>query len=179
MLRTGAPWRDLPERYGPWRTVASRFYRWQRAGIWSQLLAAVPAQADAQGQLNWDVHCIDGTMIRAHQHAAGATKGTQSPTPSAAAGAGSVPTSTMDAQTRQVIAFHVGDRSRASGKALWATIPLIYQEQAMFHTDQYGLGVAKVEILAKSCGRLRGPFQRQPLAHVQRERPVRIDVRPQ
>jgi transposase len=40
LLRTGAPWRDLPERYGPWRTVASRFYRWQRAGIWSQLFAA-------------------------------------------------------------------------------------------------------------------------------------------
>ena len=94
MLRTGAPWRDLPERYGPWRTVASRFYRWQQAGIWSQLLAAVQAQADAHGQLHWDVHCIDGTMIRAHQHAAGAQKGPQSPKPSAAAAAGSGPQST-------------------------------------------------------------------------------------
>ena len=81
ILRTGAPWRDLPERYGPWRTVASRFYRWQRAGIWSQLLAAVQAQADAAGQLNWDLHYVDGTMIRAHHHAAGA-------------GAGSIPKST-------------------------------------------------------------------------------------
>ena len=96
MLRTGAPWRDLPERYGPWRTVASRFYRWQQAGIWSQLLAAVQAQADAHGQLHWDVHCIDGTMIRAHQHAAGAKKGAQSPKPSAAAGVGSVPKSTCE-----------------------------------------------------------------------------------
>jgi insertion element IS1 protein InsB len=43
----------------------------------------------------------------------------------------------MDAQTRQVIAFHVGDRSRDSAKALWAKIPLVYREQAMFHTDQY------------------------------------------
>ena len=94
ILRTGAPWRDLPERYGPWRTVASRFYRWQRAGIWRQLFAAVQAQADAAGQLNWDVHDIDGTMIRAHQHAAGAHKGTQSPKPSAGAGAGSAPKST-------------------------------------------------------------------------------------
>jgi transposase len=90
MLRTGAPWRDLPERDGPWRTVASRFYRGQRAGIWAQLFAAVQAQADAQGQLNWDLHDLDGTMIRAHQHAAGAKKGTQSPKPSAAAAAGSV-----------------------------------------------------------------------------------------
>lgn len=78
----------------PGRTVASRFYRWQRAGIWNQLLAAVQAHADAQGQLNWDLHFIDGTMIRAHPHAAGAQKGAQRPKPSAAAEAGSVPTST-------------------------------------------------------------------------------------
>jgi transposase len=94
ILRTGAPWRDLPERYGPWRTVASRFYRWQRAGIWAQLFAAVQAQADAHCQLNWDMPYIDGTMIRAHQHAAGAKKGLQSPKPSAGAGAVSVPKST-------------------------------------------------------------------------------------
>jgi transposase len=93
MLRTGAPWRDLPERYGPWRTVASRFYRWQRAGIWAQLLSAVQAQADAQGQLNWELHDIDGPTIRAHQHAAGAKNGTQSLKPSAAAGVGSGPQS--------------------------------------------------------------------------------------
>jgi insertion element IS1 protein InsB len=43
----------------------------------------------------------------------------------------------MDATTRQVIAFHVGDRSRTSGKELWANIPTVYREQAMFHTDQY------------------------------------------
>src|SRR6266478_6340657 len=93
ILRTGAPWRDLPERYGPWRTVASRFYHWQRAGIWEQLFSAVQAQADAHGQLNWDSHDLDGTMIRAHQPAAGATKGTQSPKPSAVAGAVSLPQS--------------------------------------------------------------------------------------
>ena len=43
----------------------------------------------------------------------------------------------MDATTRQIIAFHVGDRSGESGKALWANIPLVYREQATFHTDQY------------------------------------------
>ena len=96
MLRTGAPWRDLPERYGPWRTVASRCDRWQQAGIWSQLLAAVHAQAEGHGPLHGDVHGIDGPMIRAHQHAAGATQGTPSPQPAAAAGAGSGPTSTCE-----------------------------------------------------------------------------------
>jgi transposase len=94
ILRTGAPWRDLPDRDGPWRTVASRFYRWQQAGIWSQLLAAVHAPADAEGQITWDLHDLDGTMIRAHQHAAGATQGTQRPQPEAGAGAVSAPQST-------------------------------------------------------------------------------------
>jgi transposase len=77
ILRTGAPWRDLPARDGPWRTVASRFYRWQRAGIWQRLFATLKQQADAVGQLNWLLHFIDGTIIRAHQPAAGAKKGLQ------------------------------------------------------------------------------------------------------
>ncbi len=41
VLRTGAPWRDLPERYGPWQTVANRFYRWRTAGVWDRILAAL------------------------------------------------------------------------------------------------------------------------------------------
>jgi transposase len=61
--------------------VASRFYRWQRAGIWERLFKAVQAQADAAGHINWHVHYVDGTTIRAHQHAAGAKKGTQRPKP--------------------------------------------------------------------------------------------------
>jgi transposase len=52
ILRTGAPWRDLPERYGPWRTVASRFYRWQKAGVFRRILATLQQQADAAGQLD-------------------------------------------------------------------------------------------------------------------------------
>jgi len=74
-LTTGAPWRDLPERYGPWQTVYSRFRRWQRAGIWERILAACHATADAAGQFDWTLHFVDGSVIRAHQHAAGAKKG--------------------------------------------------------------------------------------------------------
>ena len=77
IVRTGAPWRDLPERYGPWRTVASRFYRWQKAGVWQKILATLQQQADAANQIDWSKHDVDGTMIRAHQHAAGAKGGTQ------------------------------------------------------------------------------------------------------
>ncbi len=72
-LRTGAPWRDLPERYGPWRTVYDRFVRWQRDGTWDRLLAHVQTKSDAVGEVEWEVS-IDSTSIRAHQHAAGARK---------------------------------------------------------------------------------------------------------
>jgi transposase len=77
--RTGAPWRDLPERYGPWATVATRFYRWTKTGLWDKLLSALQAQADAKGELDWEAHYVDGSVIRAHQHAAGAKRGTQRP----------------------------------------------------------------------------------------------------
>ena len=98
-LRTGVPWRDLPERYGPWRTVYSRFRRWQRAGVWDRVLAALQAEADADGDLDGDLHFVDGTVVRAHQHAAGAKKGAPaggSPAtrPSAARGAATRPSST-------------------------------------------------------------------------------------
>jgi transposase len=75
ILRTGAPWRDLPKRYGPWRTVASRFYRWQKAGVFQQLLDTLQQRADATGRVNWSLHYVDSTIVRAHQHAAGAKKG--------------------------------------------------------------------------------------------------------
>lgn len=77
VLRTGAAWRDVPERYGKWQTVASRFYRWRQAGVWDRIFALVQEQADALGQIDWEVHYIDSTTVRAHQHAAGAKKETQ------------------------------------------------------------------------------------------------------
>jgi transposase len=76
-LATGAPWRDLPERYGSWQTVYTRFRRWTIAGVWERVFAAVQRQADRAGQLDWTVHFVDGTVVRAHQHAAGAKGGTR------------------------------------------------------------------------------------------------------
>src|SRR5919206_1582977 len=69
--RTGAPWRDLPARYGPWPTCYDRFVRWRRTGTWDRLLAQVPTKSDAVGQVVWEVS-LDSTVARAHQHAAGA-----------------------------------------------------------------------------------------------------------
>jgi len=71
--RTGAPWRDVPARFGPWQTVYGLFRRWQRDGTWQHLLTALQAQADANGLITWDVS-VDSTIARAHQHAAGARK---------------------------------------------------------------------------------------------------------
>lgn len=72
-LRTGAPWRDLPDRYGPWTTCYDRFVRWRRNGAWDRLLAHVQTKSDAVGELEWIVS-VDSTSVRAHQHAAGARK---------------------------------------------------------------------------------------------------------
>ena len=98
--RTGAPWRDLPERYGPWSTVYSRFWRWRVAGIWDRILAAVQRQADKDGEVDWSVHFVDGTVIRAHQHAAGAKGGLQKRRRWVGARAGSVPRCTSRPKAR-------------------------------------------------------------------------------
>ncbi|MEM7236468.1 MAG: IS5 family transposase [Pseudomonadota bacterium] len=63
VLRSGAPWRDLPERYGPYTTCYNRFVRWRSAGVWDHLLAALSDHDCA------DVQMIDSTIVRAHQHA--------------------------------------------------------------------------------------------------------------
>jgi transposase len=82
ILKTGAPWRDLPERYGSWRTVYSRFYRWSKNGIWERIFSALQQRIDAEGGMDWDLHLVDGTVVRAHRHAAGAKRGIQRPRPS-------------------------------------------------------------------------------------------------
>ncbi len=68
-LSTGAPWRDLPERYGPWQSSYTRFRRWRLAGVWDRVFAAVQREEDAAGRVDWSLHCVDGSVVRAHQHA--------------------------------------------------------------------------------------------------------------
>ncbi|MFD4562129.1 IS5 family transposase [Streptomyces sp. NPDC058469] len=71
--RTGAPWRDVPERYGPWYRAYDLFRRWQRNGTWKRIFELLQAETDAKGLITWDVS-VDSTIARAHQHAAGARK---------------------------------------------------------------------------------------------------------
>ncbi|WP_443333517.1 IS5 family transposase [Streptomyces sp. MJM1172] len=70
-VRTGVQWRDPPERFGPWETVYKRHRRWSADGTWTMLLSRIQAAQDAAGQIDWDVS-VDSTVVRAHQHAAGA-----------------------------------------------------------------------------------------------------------
>lgn len=69
VLRTGCPWRDLPERYGPYTTVYNRYNRWAKVGVWLRIFEALSEQSPDSLQL------IDSSIIRAHQHAAGGKKG--------------------------------------------------------------------------------------------------------
>ncbi|MFG2105183.1 IS5 family transposase [Micromonospora echinaurantiaca] len=72
-VRVGAPWRDVPACYGSWQAVYALFRRWQRAGVWQQIVTELQARADAAGLITWDVS-VDSTIARAHQHAAGARR---------------------------------------------------------------------------------------------------------
>jgi transposase len=72
-VRVGSPWRDVPACYGSWQAVYALFRRWQRAGIWQQIVTGLQARADAAGLITWDVS-VDSTIARAHQHAAGARR---------------------------------------------------------------------------------------------------------
>jgi transposase len=92
VAKTGAPWRDLPERFGPWNSVWKRFDRWARKGRWQKIFEKLQ-----DPDLEWLI--LDSTIIRAHPHAAGAKKGPMAQVgkpskPSAAAEAASRPRST-------------------------------------------------------------------------------------
>ena len=72
-LRTGCPWRDLPERFGPWQTVWKRHARFSKDGTWDQILAALLVKADDAGQVDWQLS-VDSTVSRVHQHGLNMTR---------------------------------------------------------------------------------------------------------
>jgi len=72
-VRTGTPWRDLPERFGPWQTVYNRHRRWSADGTWERILSALQTGCDQAEGRAWTV-AVDSTIVRAHQHAAGARR---------------------------------------------------------------------------------------------------------
>lgn len=68
VVRTGSPWRDLPDVFGSWNSIFRRFSRWSAKGIWWRIFAAMSDDSD------FEYLIIDSTIVRAHQHAAGAKK---------------------------------------------------------------------------------------------------------
>lgn len=68
-FRTGAPWRDVPERFGNWSTIYKNFNRLAEQGIWARVLEKMQALAQQSGDLDW-VASIDSTIVRVHQHGA-------------------------------------------------------------------------------------------------------------
>jgi transposase len=70
--RTGLPWRDLPERFGPWKSVFNRFSNWSRKGHWAAIFRELQTEVDETGSI------VDGSVIRAHLDASGGKGGSNS-----------------------------------------------------------------------------------------------------
>jgi transposase len=81
VLSTGAPWRDLPERFGPWQTVYDHFSRWRKRGVFAAIIEALQVKLDDKGYIDWELWCVDGAHVRAARAAAGADKKASSVTP--------------------------------------------------------------------------------------------------
>lgn len=73
VLKSGSPWRDMPDRYGSWKSVYDRFRRWTDDGTIERILGRLRLRLDKEGHIDWDVWCVDGSNIRAHPAAAGAS----------------------------------------------------------------------------------------------------------
>ena len=104
VLCTGAPWRDLPPRFGPWPTVYDHFRNWRRAGVFAAVIDALQVKLDQNGLIDWDLWCVDGANVRAARAAAGACK-------KVASGAAASGTPTSPGTTRWAAAEAGLDRS--------------------------------------------------------------------
>src|SRR4051812_11074371 len=91
--KTGMPWRDLPERFGPWKTVYNRFANWARHGLWEKIFKALQVEVDETGSI------VDATIARAHQDASGGKGGSRA-TPWGAHVVGSARRSTRSSTSR-------------------------------------------------------------------------------
>ena len=72
-LNTGAPWRDLPERYGKWKTIHDRFSKLRKSGLLDRIVEALQLRLDEKGLIDFDLWCVDGSSTRASRAAAGAS----------------------------------------------------------------------------------------------------------
>ena len=73
-LSDGGRWRNVPAEFGPWSSVYDRFRRWARNGLWDKIRRRLQARKMTADAIDWELFCIDGTVVRGHQSAAGASK---------------------------------------------------------------------------------------------------------
>jgi len=81
ILRTGAPWRDLPEPFGPWQSVYDYYRNWRNNKTFDRILQVLQIRLDREGKIDWNLWCIDGSSVRASRAAAGALKKVSANTP--------------------------------------------------------------------------------------------------
>lgn len=81
ILATGAPWRDLPDRFGSCKTVHRYFTRWREQGVFERILNALQLKLDEKGLIDWELWCVDGASVRATRAAGGASKKVSSDIP--------------------------------------------------------------------------------------------------
>jgi len=74
VLHTGLPWEDLPSEFGKYKTIYNRFRRWVKSGLWQRLFEALIAPFLKAGEIDFELWCVDGTVLRAHRVASGAPK---------------------------------------------------------------------------------------------------------
>jgi len=79
ILHTGAPWRDVPARYGPWQTVYGRFRRWRQDGTWARIVTRLLGRLERRGQVGHQLWCVDGTIVRGSRAAGGAARTPRAP----------------------------------------------------------------------------------------------------
>ena len=73
-LSDGGRWRNVPRAFGKWKTVYERFRRWSQEGLWDEILDELQLRKGLTGDIDWELFAIDGSVVRAHQSAAGASK---------------------------------------------------------------------------------------------------------
>lgn len=77
VLCSGAPWRDVPERYGSWKTIYNRFNRWSKSGLIDRIFNRLLIELDDNNMIDWSAVALDGSIVRAHKSASGAKKNRQ------------------------------------------------------------------------------------------------------
>ncbi len=122
ILSTGAPWRDLPERFGPWQTVYDRFSKWRKAGVFAAIIETLQVKLDGKGLIDWELWCVDGAVVRASRAAAGAEKKVSSamapsqPTTHWAAAEAGLERNSMGSLTVRELPWRSTSRPAKSGK---------------------------------------------------------------